>query len=94
VVSYPLVDINGSVHMEVDGNATITVFSAVPPIGEKWELHRIIGYLEGTTAFSTELFGNLPALSNGVEIRINGILMRTITDNLQLAMEQLMHRSH
>lgn len=86
-VSVELADSNGSTQMNVDGNATSVIFSAVPAEGEKWIVYRIIGYMEGTTAFDSLTFGNLPALANGVEIRINGILTNTVNDNLELSLK-------
>lgn len=85
-INQGVADSNGSTHMHVNGSVTPVVFSAVPPAGESWEIHRIIGYLEGATTFDALTFGDLPALTNGVEIRINNILVGDIKNNLELAL--------
>lgn len=60
-------------NLNVNGSVTPVIFGAVPPAGKKWRVKRIIGYIEGTTGFSSEMFANLPALANGVVAKINGI---------------------
>jgi len=72
VVSVALVNgVNES--LNVNGSVTPVSFSAVPPAGKKWRVKRITGYIEGENPFSSEKFADLPALANGVVLKINGV---------------------
>lgn len=59
--------------LNVNGSVTPVSFSAVPPAGKKWRVKRITGYIEGANPFSSEKFADLPALANGVVLKINGV---------------------
>ena len=55
-------------NMAVDGSVTPVEFSYDVPTGKYLELTRIMFGFEATTAFSAELFANLPALTNGIDL--------------------------
>ena len=74
-------------NMAVDGSVTPVIFEAKPPAGKKWRIIRILGYLEGLTVFSAELFADLPALVNGVEAKIAGDTVTVWKTNRDLALE-------
>jgi hypothetical protein len=75
VVSVALVNgVNES--LNVNGSVTPVSFSAVPPAGKKWRVKRITGYIEGANHFSSEKFADLPALANGVVLKINGVVLK------------------
>lgn len=79
-------DNNGSAHLEVNGAVTPISFKAVPPTGKSWWIGTIKGYMEGSTAFSAEKFGNLPALTNGLMIKVNGVQVALIKSNRDLVL--------
>lgn len=72
-------------NMNVNGSVTPVIFEAKPLLGKKWRITRMVGYLEGITPFSAELFANVPALINGVEVLINGQTITTWKTNRDIA---------
>ena len=77
--------LNGSSNdMAVDGSGTPVVFSADIPTDKILHASRLILYIEGSTAFASEKFGNLPVLPNGVLIKAGGVTIETWKDNVDL----------
>lgn len=72
-------------NMNVNGSVTPVVFEAKPPHGKKWRITRMVGYLEGVNPFSAEKFADLTALTNGVEVLINGKVITTWNTNRDIA---------
>lgn len=72
-------------NMNVNGSVTPVIFEAKPPIGKKWRITRMVGYLEGANPFSAEKFADLVALTNGVEVLINGQIITTWKTNRDIA---------
>lgn len=72
--------------LNVNGSITPVSFTAKPATGKMWIIGNIVGYLEGTTAFSAELFANLPALTNGIIIKVNGVQVALIKTNRDLVL--------
>ena len=59
-----------TVEMDVVGTlANPQIFSITPPAGVRWDVVRIIFLIEGDAAMQSNLFGSLPALTNGIVIR-------------------------
>ena len=75
----------GNKNMNVNGSITLVIFEAKPPLGKKWRIARMVGYLEGANPFSAEKFADLVALTNGVEISINGQIITTWKTNRDIA---------
>ena len=79
--------LNGaSKDQNVDGSVTPQEFSYSPPAGYWFDCKRIMIYMEASTAFSSEKFGNLVALTNGWELLINGVVAANTKDNVELAL--------
>lgn len=57
----------------VDGSIVPVEFSYTPPAGFNFICARIVFYMEGATAFDSNLFGNQTALTNGWTIEMNGV---------------------
>lgn len=73
-------------NMNANGSlATPIIYQAKPPLGKKWRIGRMFGYLEGVNPFSAEKFADLVALPNGIEIYINGRLFTTWNTNRDIA---------
>lgn len=72
-------------NMNVNGSVTPVIFQAKPPLGKKWRITRMVGYLEGVNPFSAEKFADLTALTNGVEVLINGKVITTWNTNRDIA---------
>lgn len=70
----------------VDGSVTPVEFKGtVVPAGKQFVCQRILLFMEGATAFSSELFGDLTALTNGWCIEANGSEVICAKDNKTLA---------
>lgn len=56
----------------LDYSVTPGIFKIGPPSNEQliWYIHKIQIFIAGTGAFSGDKYGDLPALTNGIEIRI------------------------
>lgn len=69
----------GNRHLNVDGSLTTQIFQ-IGPIGTTIEVDitRITGYIQDDSAMDDALFGALPALTNGVVLRVNN----TTIDNV------------
>ncbi len=76
--------LNGATeNMAVDGGTPVTYKYTVP--GSKiFLLNRMIIYLESAAAFSSEKFGSLTALSNGVTVNMGGTTVETWKDNIDI----------
>lgn len=76
---------NGSKEQNVDGSTTPVVFStSVVPVGKELLVSRMMLYMEDSTAFSSESFGGLSALTNGWEVRFNDYTIENAKDNKTL----------
>lgn len=87
-VNMSLMNDANSTHIN-DANASLgspITFRATPPTGKAWWIGNIVGYLEGQTGFSSELFGNLPALTNGIIVKVNGVQIALWKTNLDIAL--------
>lgn len=73
----------GSNDMAVDGTTPVT-FSYTPPAGKDFKLHRMMLYLETSTAMDSIEFGNISVLSNGVQINVAGENLTTWKDNIDM----------
>lgn len=71
----------------VDGSVDPVIFSTFPPLGQNLEVGRFLLYLRGSTSFDDTKFMNLDALTNGIEIRINGQLITTWRDNIDIVID-------
>lgn len=60
----------GSNNMNVDGSATTQIFKLSAPIGVKWDIVRILFYIQDNSSMDDSRFGGLTALTNGVVIRL------------------------
>ena len=73
-------------NMNANGSlVTPVIYQAKPPLGKKWRIDRMFGYLEGANPFSAEKFADLVALPNGVEVLINGQIITTWKTNRDIA---------
>jgi hypothetical protein len=73
----------GSNDMGVDGSTPV-IFSYTPPAGKKLITGRMMLYLECAADFDSTKFGNLTALSNGVQLIADGVILETWSDNIDL----------
>jgi hypothetical protein len=69
--------------MAVDGTTPVD-FSYTVPAGKILRLSRIMIYLQSAGAMSSEKFGDLVALSNGVSIIVDGSTLVTWKDNIDI----------
>ena len=60
-----------SFNMAVDGSSTPQIFTAIPGLGEKVDIMRLLLAIVDDTAASDDKFGGITALINGVHIRKN-----------------------
>ena len=70
--------------LTVDGSSSSVTFSVAPTAGHDLEVSRIILYMESTLAMDSTEFGNLAALTNGVQIVANGEVLTTWQDNIDI----------
>lgn len=73
--------------MGIDGTTPVS-FTYTPPAGKDLILGRVMVYYSSGTAFSEEKFAHLTALSNGVEINVNGTTIETWKDNVDVITSQ------
>lgn len=78
---------DGNNNLCVDGSVTPVVFSTSPPAGRHLEVGRFLLYLRGLTSFDDIGFMNFAALTNGVEIKINGQLVTTWRTNIDVIVD-------
>ena len=75
----------GDPDMTVDGSSTPVTFKYTVPADKILYLHRVIIYMEDTTAFSAGVFGGTGgALANGVTIVVGGTTIDTWKTNADL----------
>ena len=74
----------GSEDQAVNGSVTPVRFSYSPPTGYELICARIVFYMEGTTAFDSNLFGDITALTNGWAIEMNGVEAMSAKTNRDL----------
>ena len=55
--------------MAVDGSSATKVFHAKPGAGVKWDITRMLFFLEGTAAMDNGKFGDIASLTNGIVVR-------------------------
>jgi hypothetical protein len=70
-------------NMNVNGSVTPQVFTAAVPAGKRLIGYRVLFYIEGSTAFDSILFGNLPKLTNGVLFSLDAASV-VFQDNLDI----------
>jgi hypothetical protein len=78
---------DGNNNLCVDGSMTPVVFSTSPPPDRHLEVGRFLLYLRGNSGFDDTKFMNLDALANGVQIKINGQLITTWRDNIDIIID-------
>ena len=64
-------DGTGNIEMAVDGSTTPVLYKVTCPVGETYELHRVIVTVRDTGSFDTGGFGNGSALTNGIQVLTN-----------------------
>jgi len=74
----------GSNDMGVDGSSTPVTFSFTPTSGFNFKFVRFLLYFEANTAFDSEKFMNLTALTNGVDVKISGNTISNWKDNIDV----------
>lgn len=78
---------NGLNDMAVDGSIDPVLFSAIPPVGRKWVIARmLIYYSAANRAFRERGFGHLQALTNGIDIMLNGAAILNWKDNVDVTL--------
>lgn len=75
---------SGSKNMNVDGSSSAVTFSAVPPAGKKWVISRLLIYFSTSQAFDETGFGSLAALTNGIDIVLDGVSILNWKDNIDI----------
>lgn len=76
---------NGSSNeLAVDGSSVPVIFDFVPPSGQRVVVSQVIMYLSRSmgTSFGEDEFTNLAALTNGVSIRCDGVVIGILRDNI------------
>jgi hypothetical protein len=58
-----------TIDLNVDGSVTPVEFHIRPNVGVKWDITRVMFYIEGTGTMDSGLFGDIAALTNGVVLR-------------------------
>lgn len=71
--------------MAVDGSGTPVIFKYTVPANSVLFLERFILYMEGSTALDSIKFGNLTALTNGVDLSAGGTILQNWKDNIDIA---------
>lgn len=71
--------------MAVDGSGAAVTYSAIPPVGKKWVVARLLLYFSsGAPAFVELGFANLASLTNGVQLALNGDVFLNWQDNIDI----------
>lgn len=73
-----------TVDMVVDGSGTPVNYEYTVPANKRAQIHRVLIFLDDTTAFGPNLFGGITALPNGITITAGGILLATWQDNVDM----------
>ena len=77
--------LNGTSEQQaVDGSITPVEFSYSPPAGFNFICSKIIFYMQGSTNFEANEFGNLTSLTNGWTMEINGVETISAKNNKDL----------
>jgi len=58
-----------SKQMAVDGSSVTQIFHAKPAAGVKWDITRMMFFLEGTATMDNGKFGDIAAITNGIVVR-------------------------
>ena len=75
----------GSSDMAVNGASTPVEFTYTVPENQRLALSRFMFFMETPTAMSSDQFGHLTALTNGLDIKINNTVILNYKDNIDLA---------
>ncbi len=70
--------------LNVNGSSTPVFFFATPPEGKYWMIARIMIYFSAGTAFAEEKFGNLTALTNGIQLMVDNNEVVVWKDNIDI----------
>jgi hypothetical protein len=72
--------------MTVDGSVTPVSFvqGTTVPADKTLYVARLLMFLEDTTAFSSEKFAGITALTNGIDIKLNGDTIINLKDNIDI----------
>lgn len=73
----------GSNDMGIDGTTPVT-FSYAPPSGKNLRANRAIMYMESSGAMDSTKFGDLTALTNGVQIKADSEVLANWQDNVDI----------
>lgn len=84
LVIVDLKDSGGSLDANVDGSVTPVTFLYKPPAGKRFVCGRMLFYMEDNSVFSSDNFGSIPALTNGVSICYNGVETRNWKTNMDV----------
>ena len=68
----------GSTNMNIDGSVATQIFKIAPPAGVKWDITRLIGYIQSSTVMDDRKFGGIVALTNGVVVRKKDTIYKNI----------------
>jgi hypothetical protein len=74
-------------NMAVDGTLTPQTFFVQAPDSAGVIIKRIQFYLTGADRFDDAKFGGITALTNGVEIAVDGTLIATYKDNMDILLQ-------
>lgn len=77
----------GSNNMAVNGSVTPVTFSYTPLAGFDLEAVRTMLYIESQTAFGSDEFGDVVALTNGVQINAAGFGVTNWKNNVDVVIE-------
>ena len=76
----------GSKEQNVNGSVTAIDFTTdIIPDGKILLATRLLLYMEDSSAFASDLFGGIAALTNGWELVLNGTVIANIKDNHTMA---------
>ncbi len=88
VVNEYLVDSSGANNMNVDGTGgSPKVFFYSPPANYDLIVNRLVLFINTSSAMGVDEFGNLTALTQGVEIKSGGVLLSKWQDNIDIYTE-------
>lgn len=69
----------GNHNLNVNGAITTQIFQVGPqPASYEIDITRLLGYIQSDSAMDDALFGNLAALTNGVQLRVNNGVMQNL----------------
>jgi hypothetical protein len=87
IVTETLKTSGGVENQNVDSSVTPVVFSSTEvPAGKKLVVGRLLMYMEDSTAFTSDKFGGITALTNGWTMRFNGVETIIAKSNRELAL--------